>query len=78
MQNRLFTLCFLQIDHAAHFSKGGRHRAQMDFIGIPAHHKMDGLARGKVRLIDQLQRLPVRRVSQKQWSIAPALRKDSG
>ena len=33
----------------------------MNFIGIPAHHKMDGLACGKVRLIDQLQRLPVRR-----------------
>ena len=33
----------------------------MDLIGIPAHHKMDGLACGKVGLIDQLQRLPVRR-----------------
>ena len=57
----LFTLCFLQIDHAAHFSKGGRHRAPDGLHRHPGAPQMDGLACGKVGLIDQLQRLPVRR-----------------
>ncbi len=67
----LFTLCYLQIDHAAHLGKGGRHRAQMDLIGIPAHHKLHRLSGGKGEAIAQLKRLPVLRDAQKQWSIAP-------